>query len=274
MREEDVSNKVVVITGAGNGIGAALARRYAVSGMHLALLDIDEAAARLTAEACARDGAQAQSWACDVTDLARCETVIVEVMERFGAIDCLIANAGITHLSPFEETEVSVIRRVMEVNFFGAVNMAKACLPYLLAVRGQIVVMSSVAGFCPLPMRTGYSASKYAVRGFFETLRAENWHKGLRVLVVCPSFVDTGIGTRALGGDGAAATRGRPEAKGATPTSEVADAVFQAAAKGRDFLAVARGARLSYVLSRLAPALLERLSIRRVFSQQNVSTKQ
>jgi NAD(P)-dependent dehydrogenase (short-subunit alcohol dehydrogenase family) len=269
-----VNGKVVVITGAGNGIGAALARRYGASGARLALLDIDEAAAAITAEACVRDGAQARSWACDVTDLARCETVIAEVMKHFGAIDCLIANAGITHLSPFEETDVSVIRRVMEVNFYGAVNMAKACLPHLLAARGQIVVMSSVAGFCPLPMRTGYSASKYAVRGFFETLRAENRHKGLRVLVVCPSFVDTGIGTRALGGDGAAATRGRPEAKGATPTAEVADAVFRAAMAGRDFLAVARGARLSYFLSRLAPGLLERLSIRRVFSQQNVSAKQ
>lgn len=266
-----MSGKVVVITGAGNGIGAALARRYAASGARLALLDIDGEAASLTAKACERDGAQAQSWVCDVTDLARCEAVIGEIVERFGAIDCLIANAGITHLSPFAETEVSVIRRVMEINFFGAVNMAKVCLAHLLVTRGQIIIMSSVAGFCPLPMRTGYSASKYAVRGFFETLRAENRHKGLRVLVVCPSFVDTGIGTRALGGGGATATRGRPEAKGAAPTADVADAIFRAAARGRDFLAVARGARLSYFLSRLAPSLLERLSIRRVFSQEKVS---
>lgn len=95
----------------------------------------------------------------------------------------VIANAGITHLNLLENTELSVIRRVMEVNFFGAVNIAKAAPPALLTSKGQIVAMSSVAGFCPLPMRTGYAASKYAVRDFFETLRTENRNRGLGVLV-------------------------------------------------------------------------------------------
>lgn len=259
-----MSEKTVVITGAGGGIGAALAKQYAARGANLALLDINETAAEETAQACRALGAEALALVCDVTSFENCTDAIEKTGARFGQVDVLIANAGITHLSLFAETDLSVLRRVMEVNFFGSVNIVKAALAELLAAQGQIVVMSSVAGFCPLPMRTGYAASKYAVRGFFETLRAENRHKGLGVLIVCPSYVATDIGKNALGADGNKATYQRPEAGGAISAEDVAVKIVAAADRRRDFLPVAKGARLAYFLSRLAPSLLERISTKRI----------
>jgi NAD(P)-dependent dehydrogenase (short-subunit alcohol dehydrogenase family) len=257
--------RTIVITGAANGIGAALSRLYAQSGANVALLDIDEVGVGEVAETCRQAGGAALPLNCDVTSIASCEAAIGAVLDAFERLDVLIANAGITHLSEFNETDLGVIRRVMEVNFFGAINITKAALPSLLENKGQIIAMSSVAGFCPLPLRTGYASSKYAVRGFFETLRTENVGNGLGVLVVCPSFVDTEIASKALGADGAPATWDRAEARGASPVADVAKKIFVAAEARKDFLAVARGAKLSYLLSRLSPQLLERLSIRRVY---------
>jgi len=259
-----MSVRTVVITGGGGGIGAALAQQYAALGCNLALLDINEAGAERVAGLCREAGVKALALQCDVTSVSSCEAAITRTREAFGHIDVVVANAGLTHLSLFEDTELEVIRRVMEVNFFGAVNIAKASLPDLLESRGQYVVMSSVAGFCPLPMRTGYAASKYAIRGFFETLRTENRHRGLAVLIVCPSYVSSDIGNHALGGDGGRATHQRPEAKQAISAATAASQIVRAAEKRRDFLPVAKGARLAHLLSRLAPSWLERLSTRRV----------
>jgi NAD(P)-dependent dehydrogenase (short-subunit alcohol dehydrogenase family) len=259
-----MSARTVMITGGGGGIGAALARQYAAKGCNLALLDIDEAGAQGVADACSQMGVEAQALCCDVTSQRSCEDAVSRTLQHFGRLDNVVANAGLTHLSLFGETELAVIRRVMEVNFFGAVNIAKASLPHLLEARGQYVAMSSVAGFCPLPMRTGYAASKYAVRGFFETLRTENRHHGLGVLIVCPSYVDTGIGDHALGGGGEKATHQRPEANQAISADDAAKKIVHAAEKRRDFLPVAKGARLAHLLSRLSPSWLERLSTRRV----------
>jgi short-subunit dehydrogenase len=261
-----MSAKTVIITGAGSGIGAALAGQYAVRGYNLALLDINEDGAQQTALICRKDGAQVLVQHCDVTALSDCEAAIEATLERFGHIDTVIANAGLTHLSVLEETELSVIRKVMEVNFFGAINIAKAALPALLEAKGQIIVMSSVAGFCPLPMRTGYAASKYAVRGFFETLRTENRHRGLGVMIVCPSYVDTQIGNNALGGTGKKATHQRTEAKGAITAKSAALDIINAAERRRDFITVGKGAALAYFLSRLAPSFLEKLSTKRVMN--------
>ena len=264
-----MSVRTVMITGGGGGIGAALAKQYAALGCNLALLDIDEAGAEAVAEICRQMGVEALALLCDVTSERSCEDAVAQTRQRFGRLDIVVANAGLTHLSLFEDTDLSVIRRVMDVNFFGAVNIAKATLPALLETRGQYVAMSSVAGFCPLPMRTGYAASKYAMRGFFETLRTENRHRGLAVLVVCPSYVDTAIGDHALGGGGEKATHQRSEAKQAISADDAAQKIVRAAENRRDFLPVAKGARLAHLLSRLAPSWLERLSTRRVMPAGN-----
>lgn len=254
----------VVITGAGHGLGAALARRYARAGSSVAVLDLDGDAATRCAEEVAANGAQSLGLACDVTVPAECERAIGEVAKNFGGIDVLVANAGITHLGLVRDTDVAVLRRVLEVNFFGAVNSTLAALPHLLESRGHIAALSSVAGFAPLATRAGYVASKHAVEGFFDTLRSEHHGDGLRVTLVRPSFVRTGIGSRALGTDGRIAG---PDARSGVghevEPDAAADVIFRGIEAGKRVVWVGRESRLAWWVAHLAPRVYERMMIRR-----------
>jgi NAD(P)-dependent dehydrogenase (short-subunit alcohol dehydrogenase family) len=257
--------RTVVITGAAGGIGAALARRFAREESRLALLDRDLAGVEALARELALQGVFALPLACDVTSLAECESAMKSVAAATGGIDVLVNNAGITHLGDFREVEVDVLRRVMDVNFFGSLHCTKAALPTLLERRGRIIVLSSVAGFAPLATRTGYAASKHALHGFFDSLRAEHRRDGLRVMMVCPWFVDTHIGDHALGPDGAPAPlRARTGVRALASPEQVADAIVRAAPRDRRLLLVPGRARLAYLVSRLAPRVYERLMLRQL----------
>jgi len=258
----------VLVTGAASGIGAALARRLAREGARVALADRDGGGARAVAEALRAAGHEAIAFDCDVTSPDACRDAVAATSEAFGGIDILVNNAGITQLGRFADTSLDVIRRVLEVNFFGALHCTKAALPELLERRGLVVVIGSVAGLAPLATRTGYAASKHALHGFFGSLRAEHADDGLGVLLVDPAFVDTRIGDHALGPDGGPAGAGaRTGVRGAIAPEVVADAVTEAIVKRRRHLYVpARAAGLVW-LARLAPALYERLMARRMASR-------
>ncbi len=252
---------VVVITGAASGIGAALARRYAQAGARLALLDRDVAGLEaLDAETLGTAHAPLPIG-CDITNAAACEQAIEQVTKHFGQIDILINNAGITHVSSFAETDPDVIRRVMDVNFFGALYCTKAALPQLVASKGRVIVMSSVAGFAPLALRTGYSASKHALHGLFESLRSELRDTGVTVTMVCPSFVRTSIGDNALGVRGGASPSDRGEVGNAMEPDDVASLIHRAADRRQRTLLVGRVGKLSYWVSRLFPTIYERIMI-------------
>lgn len=260
-RHRDFSGKVVVVTGGARGLGAAYARRFARDGAKLAVLDIDAAQAAALAAELARGG-EALGLGCDVTDEAACARAIETVTERFGGIDVLVNNAGITHRSAFAKTDTRVFRRVMDVNLFGAIHCTKAALPSLLERRGLVIAVSSIAGIAPLFGRTGYAAAKHAVVGLFSSLRTELAPHGVHVLVVCPGFTATGIAAAALDGDGR--TTGHPQStvgRVATPES-VAEAVHRAARTGRSLLVLTAAGKAAYVLGRLAPAVYERLMAR------------
>jgi NAD(P)-dependent dehydrogenase (short-subunit alcohol dehydrogenase family) len=258
----DFTGATVVVTGGGSGLGAAWARRFARAGARLALLDVDADAARLLAAELVAAGTEALALGCDVRDEAACQTAIGATIDRFGGIDVLVNNAGITHRSAFVETDTAVYRRVMDVNFFGSLHCTKAALPSLIARRGIVIAVSSIAGLAPLYGRTGYAASKHAVHGFFSSLRAELAPLGVGVLVVCPGFTATRIGQNALAGDGRPtqhpqSTVGRL----ATPES-VADAGYAAACRGEALLVLSWVGRTTWFLQRLSPALYEWLMAR------------
>jgi NAD(P)-dependent dehydrogenase (short-subunit alcohol dehydrogenase family) len=254
----ELARRGVVITGAAGGLGTALAERYAAAGARLALLDLDGARAETLAVRLRGQGAAAEAFGCDIADEADCTTAIAAAQAALGGIDVLGNNAGISARVLLRDSTPAVARRVMAVNYFGALHATQAALPSLVERRGQIVVVSSVAGFSPLVGRTAYAASKHALHGFFDSLRAELRGAGVTVTIACPSFIATGIAQaaqgaaqRVTGGDEAA-----PDA--------IAARIVDAALRGERLCLPGRTARLGWWVSRVAPALYERLMLSRV----------
>jgi NAD(P)-dependent dehydrogenase (short-subunit alcohol dehydrogenase family) len=258
----DFAQCVVVVTGGGSGLGAAYARRFARAGARLALLDVDAASAGAVAAELSARGSEAVAMSCDVRDEGACREALTSLIRRFGGIDVLVNNAGITHRSAFAETEMAVYRRVMEVNFFGSLHCTKAALPSLIERGGLIVAVSSIAGLAPLYGRTGYAASKHAVQGFFSSLRAELAPQGVDVLIVCPGFTATGIGAAALAGDGRPVRHPQSTVGRVAEPEAVADAVYHAACRGDRLLVLSAVGKTTYLLQRLSPVLYERIMAR------------
>jgi NAD(P)-dependent dehydrogenase (short-subunit alcohol dehydrogenase family) len=258
MARREFRGKVVVVTGAAGGLGKALAARFAARGARVALLDRDGVAAEAAA---AGLGAGALGLQCDVSDAGQCASALARAAAALGPVHVLINNAGISHRSAYAATDPAVIRRVMEVNFFGAVNCTRAALADLVRTRGLIVAISSVAGFSPLIARTGYAASKHALHGFFDSLRTELEPLGVRVMLVCPSFIQTGIERNALDGQGLAARHPQAIVGVRASPEAIADRIFQAARHERRLLLPDRVSRASWWVSRLAPKLYARLMV-------------
>jgi NAD(P)-dependent dehydrogenase (short-subunit alcohol dehydrogenase family) len=258
------ANKVVVITGAAGGMGRALCRRFGRAGAKIALLDLH----RQTVEAFALElnqaGIQTLALPCDVTGEQACQIAMQKIIALFGGIDVLINNAGITQRSAFEQTQTTVFRKVMEVNFFGALHCTKAALPALIKNRGLIIVMSSIAGFSPLYGRSGYSASKYALHGLFESLRTELKAKGVRVMMVCPGFTATDIEKNALDADGRPATHPRSTTGKIAAPDEVAEAIYRAALRHKRLLVLSTVGKLAYLVSKFFPAYYARVMTKRL----------
>jgi len=226
-----MQNKVVIITGASSGIGKALAEKYAAEGWKLVLAARRIERLRLLEEKF--KNTEILSIKTDVSVEEDCKNLIEQAVERFGKIDVLINNAGISMRAIFENVELSVLRRMMDVNYWGTVCCSKYALPYLLESKGSLVGVISIGGYVGLPGRTGYSASKFAIRGFLDTVRTENLKTGLHVLVAAPGFTASEIRMNAL------TTKGGIQ--GETPRNEnkmmsaekVAEKIYRAVQKRR-----------------------------------------
>jgi NAD(P)-dependent dehydrogenase (short-subunit alcohol dehydrogenase family) len=265
----DFQSKVVVVTGAAGGLGRALCLRFGAAGSRIVALDRDASALTALLDDLHARGMAAITEVCDVSLEEDCRRAIAGAIQAFGGIDVLVNNAGITHRSAFARTQADVIRRVMAVNFFGALDCTHAALPSLLARQGMIIVISSVAGFAPLIARTGYSASKHALHGFFDSLRTEVEPLGVDVMVVCPSFIQTGIDKNALAGDGNLASHPQSIVGTRTTPGAIAEKIFWAATRGRRLLLPDMVSRSSWWLSRLAPRFYERQMTRRLAQEMS-----
>lgn len=203
--------KVFVITGASDGIGAELARQLAAAhGAQAALVLAARGADRLAAvaEQCRAAGAQCLPVPTDVAIEAQCRSLIEQAIQAFGRIDVLVNNAGMSAHALFAEVKAQNLHwyeDLMRINLWGSVWCTHAALPHLKASRGQIVALSSLAGLMGVPGRTAYCASKFAMTGFFEALRAELKASGVGVTIAYPGVVATATRHRGFNARGEAA---------------------------------------------------------------------
>ena len=195
-------DKVIIITGASSGIGLAAARLFGGFGARVAMaarrLDVLEAEAASVSS----DPGRVLCVKADVSVEEDCKVLVEKTVEKFGRIDILVNNAGISMRAMFKDLDLKVIHSLMDVNFWGTVQCTKYALPWLLKSKGSVVGVISIAGYSALPARTGYSSSKYAVRGFLDTLRIEHLKDGLNVLVFAPGYTSSNVRNAALTADG------------------------------------------------------------------------
>jgi NAD(P)-dependent dehydrogenase (short-subunit alcohol dehydrogenase family) len=265
--KRDFKGKVVFVTGAAGGMGRALSHRFAQAGARLALTDLDGAGVRILAGELAAHGIETLGIGLDVADEAACRNAVDITVAHFGRVDVLINNAGITHRSGFAQTSAKVYRKVMDVNYFGAIHCTQAAMDQIIRNRGVIIVMSSIAGFAPLLGRTGYSGSKHALHGLFDSLRAELRGTGVDISIICPGFTATNIDRNALGGDGLATSHPQSKVGKVAAPKDVADAVYRAACRGRRLVVLSAVGRMTRVLTRLSPALYEWMMARSLRSE-------
>ena len=257
--QKRLKGKIVVITGASSGIGEAMAHLYSQMGAKVVLGARSKEKLSLLSQTIRSEGGEVEYVVADVTKEEECKRLVEMAVEVFGGIDVMICNAGISMRALFDDVEMKVLHRVMDVNFWGCVGCTKYALPYLQKSKGSVVGVSSVAGLHGLPARTGYSASKYAMTGFLETVRVENLKKGLHVMIACPGFTASNVRFSALTADGSA--------QGATPrkeekmmsAEEVAARIARGVARRKRLVLMEYEGRLTHFIKKFAPGLLDKL---------------
>lgn len=195
----NVKNKVVWITGASSGIGEALAYALSKKGAKLILSARRRVELERVMSSCEGSVENIKILPLDVAQRSSLRLITAAAIQLFGHVDILINNAGISQRSLAKDTSADVDRKIMEVNYFGTIELTKLLLPHFLERKtGQIVIVSSLVGKFGTPYRSGYSASKHALHGFFDSLRAELHNTGISITIVCPGFIRTNISINAL----------------------------------------------------------------------------
>lgn len=254
-----MSEKVVIITGASSGIGESLAREYAEKEFKLVLAARSKEKLDVLSEELKGKAADVLTLKTDVSKEADCKKLVDATVEKFGKIDILINNAGISMRGLFKDMDLDVLKRVMDVNFYGTVYCTKYALPYLLETKGSVVAVSSVAGYKGLPGRTGYSASKFAIHGFMDVLRIENLKTGLHVLLACPGFTSSNIRKTALNEKGEVQGESPRDEDKMMSSEEVARHIKKAVKKRKRTLTLTQQGKTTVFMNKLFPAWLDKL---------------
>lgn len=265
MARSDFKDKRIIITGASSGIGRELARQLAAQGAHLALAARREQELEAAADECRVLGAQAIGVPTDIAVQVQCKSLIEKTVDEWSGVDMLINNAGTSMHARFENiTDLSVYERLMRINYLGAVNCTHYALPHLKASRGKIVVISSLAGKTGVPTRTGYSASKHALHGFFDALRCELAGSGVKVTIVCPGYVATGIRRYIIGDDGAPLDRRYDNEDRFMSMETCAGIILKAATKGKREVIMTLTGRVGQYIKPFLPGLIDKVAQKKV----------
>jgi short-subunit dehydrogenase len=255
-----LTDKVVWITGASSGIGEALCHELATRGASL-VLSARRAEVLQSVQAACENSSRHLALPLDMLVPDSFPAALQTVLDHFGRVDVLINCAGISQRGTALKTELKVDRRILEVNYFGPIALTKLVLPAMLDRReGQIIVISSLMGKIYLPGRSAYSASKHALHGFFNSLRAEVQDDGVDVTIICPGYIRTNASFNSLEGDGTRHNKQDNEIASGIPAEKCARRIANAIEDRRAEVIIARFERLGVFINRFLPPLFRRIA--------------
>ena len=264
-----IHNKVVLVTGGTSGIGESCAKVFGRQGAKVAITGrnqekIDHTLSLLRKEGIDCFGVLAEAGS-EEDNLQMAEAV----KAHFGRIDILINNAGISMRALFEDLELDVFRKVMDINFMGTVYATKYCLPEIIKNKGSIIGISSIVGYRGTPARTAYSASKYAMHGFFEVLRTEVMKRGVHLMIACPNFTSSNIRKTALTADGSVQGETPREEDKMMSAGEVARLILKATRKRKRELIITTQGKLVVFLNKWFPAMMDKIVYNHMAKEPN-----
>jgi dehydrogenase/reductase SDR family protein 7B len=264
-----MKDKVVIITGGSSGIGKALAEEFGRHGAKIAITGrkkeaLDEVVASLKNQNIEAIGIQG-----DVSIEEDNEKMVKATLEAFGKIDILINNAGISMRAPFKDVDLKVIKQVMDINFWGSIYATKHCLPEILKTKGSVIGISSIAGFRGLPGRVGYSASKFALQGFLESLRTEMLKTGVHVMTACPGFTASNIRKASLTADGSSQGESPREENKMMTSEECAARIYKATVKRKKYIIMTAQGKMTVFLNKWFPGMMDKIVYNVMAKEEN-----
>ncbi len=261
--------KTVVITGASSGIGEACAYVFARQKVNLVLASRNMEKLQKVKEVCEGFGAAVIIVKCDVSLEEDCKKLVNQTIITFGKIHVFISNAGISMRALFVDTELEVIKKLMDVNFWGAVYCSKYALPFLLKEQGSLIAISSFAGYKGLPGRTGYSASKFALNGFMESLRTENQKTGLHVGVMSPGYTSSNIRNTALNAIGKPQSESPLNENKLMSATRVAERVLNMVEERKETEILTLLSKITFIVNKLFPKWVDKIIYKTIAKEKD-----
>jgi len=255
-----MKDKVVIITGGSSGIGRALAAEFGSHGSKILVTGRNREQLESTVRELKSKGINIEGFVSDVSMEEDNKKMAQECIRKFGTIDVLINNAGISMRALFEECDLDVVKKVMDINFYGVLYATKYCLPEIIKNKGSVVGISSIAGYRGLPGRSGYSASKFALNGFLEVLRTEYLKRDVHVLTACPGFTSSNIRKSALTKDGSQQGESPRKEDEMMSAEECARHIYNATLRRKQSLILTTQGKLTVFLNKWLPRLTDKLA--------------
>jgi len=254
-----MKGKVVIITGGSSGIGKSLAEVFGREGASVVITGRNLANLEQVSLEFKALNIEHLIVNADVSVEEDNKKLVALTIAKYGRIDILINNAGISMRALFADADLSVIKKVMDINFYGTVYATKYCLPEIVKNQGSIVGISSIAGYRGLPGRTGYSASKFAMQGFLEVIRTELLKKNVHVLIACPGFTTSNIRNASLTKNGTAQGESPRDEEKMMSSEEVAERILTAVKKRKSYLVLTFQGKMTVFLNKWFPTFMDKM---------------
>lgn len=268
-----MKNKVVIITGGSSGIGKGLAEVFGQMGSKVVITGRKQEPLNNVASSLSAQGVDVLAIQADASVEDDNKRMVDEVIAKYGQIDILINNAGISMRALFEDLDLEVMKKVIDINFWGVVYATKYCLPHIQKSKGSVVGVSAIASYRGLPARAGYCASKFALNGFLEVLRTEMLKKEVHVLTACPGFTASNIRKTALLHDGSQQGE-TPRNEGKMMSAEeCAKRIYKATKKRKNHLILTTQGVFTVFLNKLFPSMMDKIVYNVMAKEENAPFK-